>query len=119
MGDRGGSVWWIKVGRKPRRVQITLDRPDATRAVVPALGERLFRIGLTAMAVLGQFGAARGKLAQGAAGTCNRASQVIYEHPWGRVSHTLAELLLPRFVRKFLSTNGVATTDDLMDQSSM
>src|SRR5260370_32029446 len=106
------------MGRKEGRVQITLHRANATGTVMPALGQWLFDIRLTAVAVLGQFGAARGELGQGAAGACNRASQVVYEHPWGRVSHTLAVLFLPRFIGEFLGTNVVATADDFMNQSS-
>ena len=86
---------------------------------MPALGQGLFDVLLTAVAVLGQFGAAGGKLAQGAAGACNRASQVLYEHPWGVASHTLAILFLPGLVGELLGPNGVATTDDLMHQSPM
>ena len=82
---------------------------------MPALRKRLFDVALAAMTVLGQFGAARGELAQGAAGACNRASQVVYEHPWGIASHALAILFLPRFVGKLFGTNGVTTTDDFMN----
>src|SRR5713226_2373631 len=107
------------MGRKEGRVQITLHRANATGTVMPALGERLFDIRFTAVAVLGQFGAARGELGQGAAGACNRASQVVYEHPWCGVSHALAILLLPRFIRQFFGMDGVATTNDLMDKPPM
>src|SRR5436190_10729827 len=104
------------MSREECRVQVTLHRADTAGAAVPALGQRLLCVALAAVAVLGEFGGVRGELAQGAAGACNRASQVVYEHPWGRASHALAVLLLPRFVREFFNTNGVATTDNLMDK---
>src|SRR5438045_8771674 len=107
------------MSREACRVQVTLHRADTAGAAVPALGQRLLCVALAAVAVLGEFGGARGELGQGAAGACNRASQVVYEHPWGRASHALAILLLPGFIGKLLDTNGVATTDDLMDKPSM
>src|SRR5216683_5341332 len=99
---------------QPGRVQVTLHRADAARAVMPALRQGLLDVTPAAVTVLGQFGAARGELAQGAAGACNRAPQMVYEHPWGRVSHALTVLLLPCLVGEFLCTNGIATTHDLM-----
>src|SRR6266516_1874888 len=84
---------------------------------MPALGQRLFDVAPAAMTALGQFGGARRKLDQGAAGACNRASQVVYEHPWGMESHALAILLLPGFVRKFLDANVVPDVDDFMNKS--
>ena len=36
-GTRGDGTYWIEIGRKKRRVQVALHRPDATRALVPAL----------------------------------------------------------------------------------
>src|SRR6266571_2104373 len=95
---------------QPCRVQVTLHRANPAGAVVPALGQGLFDIGLTAVTVLRQFGGARGELGQGAAGTCNRASQMGYKHPWGVASHALAKLFLPGFVGEFFGPNGVATT---------
>src|SRR5260370_32553907 len=107
------------MSRKERRVQVALHRPDATGAVVPALRERLFDVALTAVTVLGQFGAARGELREGAAGACNRASQMVYEHPWSVASHTPAVPFLPRFVGQLLDANGVTATDDLMHEASV
>ena len=43
-------------------------------------------IGVAAVAVLRQFGGARGELVQGAASVCNCASQVVYQHPRGTKS---------------------------------
>jgi hypothetical protein len=36
-GTRGGGICWIEIGCQKRRVQVTLHRPDATGALVPAL----------------------------------------------------------------------------------
>jgi len=77
LGTRGFRVSWIKVGGQKRRVEVPLHRANAAGAGMPALGERLFDVRLTAVTVLGQFGAARGEFAQGAAGACNRASQLL------------------------------------------
>lgn len=98
MGDRGNGIWWIKKGNQQGRVQVTLDGSNATRTVMPALGEQLFHVALTAMTVLRQFGCPCGNFMQGAAGPCNRALQPVYKHPWGVQSHTFPILLLPRFV---------------------
>ncbi len=67
------------------------------------------------MTVLGQFSDARGNFDQGAAGACNRASQMVYKHPWGVKAHTLAKLFLPAFVRYFLDLDMVAHAHNLMD----
>ena len=71
------------------------------------------------MTVLREFGAARGNLAQGAAGTCNRASQMVYEHPWGMQAHALPELLLPALIGNFFDGDVVTDTYNLIDQSPM
>src|SRR5260221_467558 len=107
------------MSRQPRRVQVTLHRANPTGTLMPALGQRLLDVALAAVTVLRQLGRVSRKLIQGAAGACNRASQVVYEHPWGGVSNALAILLLPGFVGEFLGTNGVATTDDFMNHPSM
>src|SRR5579859_6770159 len=108
MGDRGNRVWVVQMSRQPRRVQVTLHRADATGAGVPALGQGLFDVAAAAMTVLRQLGAVRGELREDAAGACNRASEVLYKHPWGVASHALAVLSLPCFVREFFRPNGVA-----------
>ena len=86
---------------------------------MPALRQRLFLIASTAVAVLGQFGGACGELGQGAAGTCNRASQMVDEHPWGGVSHSPTILLLPGAVSELLNANVVASLYNLMHQAPM
>src|SRR5207249_3501035 len=71
------------------------------------------------MAVLGELGRLRRNFMQGAAGTCNRASQSLYEHPWGAKANGFAKLLLPRLIRDFFKMNGVAELHNLMDESAM
>ena len=115
LGTRGSEVCWIQIGGQKRRVEVALHWPHTAAALMPALGQRLFDGLTTAMAKLRQFGAARGELTQGAAGTCNRASQVVYEYPWGVASHALAILLLPGSVGELFGPNRVATLDDLMN----
>ena len=58
-----------------------------------------------------------GNSPEDAAGACNRASQMLYEHPWGVASHAFPIQFLPCFVGELFSPNGVATTDDLVDQA--
>ncbi len=60
-----------------------------------------------------------GNFVQGAARTCNGASQMVDEHPWSTKSHTFAVLLLPAFIREFFGENGVAHRHDLMGQTSV
>lgn len=56
---------------------------------MPALRERFLAGPAAAMTKLREFGAARGNLDQGAARTCNGASQMLYQHPWGAKAHAL------------------------------
>ena len=72
---RGKEGLHIKMRRQKRGVQVTLHRPNATRALVPALGERLLGVGATAMAILRELGALGGDFDQDAARTCNGASR--------------------------------------------
>ena len=74
-GTRGNGFCWIKVGRQKRRVQIALDWPNAADTLMPALGEQLLHSLATAVAPLAQRCHACGNFDQGAARTCNGASQ--------------------------------------------
>jgi len=67
LGTRGDGFCWIEVGGQKGGIQVALHRPNATRALVPTLRERLSHHLAAAMAVLREFGAARGNLDQGAA----------------------------------------------------
>ena len=67
LGTRGHGFYWNKIGSQKRGVEVALHRPDAARALVPALPERLFDKPPAAMAKLRQFGRACGDLVQGAA----------------------------------------------------
>ena len=53
---RGKEGLHIKMRRQKRGVQVTLHRPNATRALVPALGERFLDVGATAMTILRELG---------------------------------------------------------------
>ena len=118
-GTRGKQICRIQIGGQKRRVEVTLDGPNATGALVPALPQRLRNELAAAMTELGEFGAARGDFEQGAARTCNGASQHLYEHPWGTESHTATKLFLPGTIGQFFSDNGVAHGHDLMDEAAM
>src|SRR5260370_41737296 len=113
-GSRGKVIWWLKIGCQECRVQVTLDGTNPAGTLMPALREGFLGMRLTAVTVLRQFGAARGKLVQDAASLCNCASQVVYQHPWGTHAHALAELLLPVLVGYFFDTDIVADTDNLV-----
>ena len=69
------EISWIKVSRQKRRVEVALDRPNATRTLVPALPQQLGHVLAAAMTVLGEFAAARRNFHQGAARACNGAFQ--------------------------------------------
>jgi hypothetical protein len=56
LGKRGKEGLQMQMRRQKRRVQVTLHWPDPTRALVPALGERLLDVGATPMTILRQFG---------------------------------------------------------------
>ena len=56
LGTRGKIVWWIQIGGQKRGVEVTLDRPDATGALVPALPQRFLHELAAAMTELGEFG---------------------------------------------------------------
>jgi hypothetical protein len=119
LGTRGKVIWWVKIGCQECRIEVTLDRTYATGTVVKPLSKGLLDIRPTAVTVLGQLGGARGELVQGAAGACNRASQVVYEHPWSTQAHALAELLLPASISNLFDTDVVADSDNLVDKPSM
>ena len=119
LGTRGDGFCWIKIGGQKRGVQVALHRPDATRALVPTLRERLLDERATAMTPLGQFGGACGNFVQGAARACNGASEVCYEHPWSTKSHALAVPFLPAFIGNLLGDDGVAHRHDLVGQPAM
>ncbi len=61
----------------------------------------------------------RGHFDQGAARTCNGASQLFYRHPWSPKAHTFAVLFLPPLVGNLFQDNGVAHLHDLMDHATM
>src|SRR6266446_1996506 len=81
---------------------------------MPALRQRFFHETAAAMTELAQFGGSGGDFDQGAARTCNGASEHAYKHPWRSQSYALAILLLPRFVRDLFQNDRVADRDDLM-----
>ena len=83
MGDGGDGVWWVKIGCQEGLVEVTLDGTDTARTNVKPLIEEFPDVRPATMTVLGQLGGACRELVQGAAGTRNRASQVVYQHPWG------------------------------------
>jgi hypothetical protein len=56
LGKRGKEGLEIEMRRQKRRVQVTLYRANATRALVPTLRERLLDVGATAMTELRQLG---------------------------------------------------------------
>src|SRR5258708_16162620 len=114
-GTRGDGICWIKVSGQERRIQITLHRANSARALVPALRKRLFERLAAPVTELAEFGRACGNFAQGAARTCNGASQQLNEHPWCSQPYTFAVLFLPRLVGKFLDDDGVAYRHELMD----
>src|SRR5258708_39628135 len=118
-GTRGKEVWWLKLGCQECRIEVTLDGAYATGTVVKPLSEGFLDIGPTAVTVLRQLGAARGKLVQDAASLCNCASQVLYQHPGGTHAHALAITFLPAFVRNFLDVYVVTNTYNLVDKPSM
>ena len=118
-GTRGKQICWIQIGGQKRRVEVTLDRSDATGALVPALPQRFRHKLAAAMTELGEFGAARGNFEQGAARTCNGAFQQSYEHPWGAKSHTRAKLFLPGTIRNLFGDDRLAYGHDLMDEAAM
>jgi hypothetical protein len=82
-GTRGKKICWVQIGSQEGRVGVTLDGPDAAGAIVPALPQRFGNILAAAMTELRQLGGASGDFEQGAARTCNGASEQCYEHPWG------------------------------------
>jgi hypothetical protein len=68
-GTRGERICWIEIGGQKRRVQVALHRPDAARALVPALPQRLGNEPPAAVTILGQLGGTGGNFVQGAART--------------------------------------------------
>ena len=56
LGKRGKEGLQIQMRRQKRRIQVTLHRPNATGALVPAERERLLDVGATPMTILRQFG---------------------------------------------------------------
>jgi len=118
-GTRGKEVWWVKIGGKKCGIQVTLDGTNPASTVVKPLSKGFLDIRPATVTVLGQFGAARGELVQGAASLCNCASQVLYQHPWSTQAHALAELFLPAFVGNFLDTNVITDVYDFVDKPSM
>jgi hypothetical protein len=56
MGNGGHKSSEIKMDGKKSRIEITLYRTNAAGATMPAFGELFLDVGLTAVAVLGQFG---------------------------------------------------------------
>src|SRR5262249_2471882 len=119
LGERGKEGLHIKMRRQKRGVQVALHRPNPTRALVPALGERVPDIGATAMTILRERGTCGGDFGQGAARTCNGALEECYEHPWCSQSHAATKLLLPGAVRDLLGEDGVAHCHDLVSQLAM
>src|SRR5258708_6220416 len=71
------------------------------------------------MAPLGEFGFPRGDCVQGAARSCNGASQLLDQHPWGTKTHTLAKAFLPTFIGEVFGDDGIAHPYDLVDQATV
>ena len=71
LGTRGKEVWWVEVGGKKRRVQITLDGAYATGTVVKPLSEGFLDTRPAAVTVLRELSSARGELVQGTASVCS------------------------------------------------
>src|SRR5260370_38833439 len=84
-----------------------------------ALQQQFLHDPAAAMTELAQFGGSRGNFDQGAARTCNGASEHLYKHPWCSQSYALAILPLPRFVRDLFQNDRVADRDDLMHVLAM
>ena len=64
-GTRGKEICWIQIGGQKRRVEVTLDGPNATGALVPALPQRFRHKLAAAMTELRQFGACAWRLPPG------------------------------------------------------
>src|SRR5260221_2555177 len=71
------------------------------------------------MAILGEFGRACGDFVQGAARTCNGASQMVDQHPWGTTSHASSIAFLPAFIGNLLGDDGSADPHDLVHESAV
>jgi hypothetical protein len=56
---------------------------------------------------------------QDAASSCNRAFQMLNEHPWSMSPHALAILFLPGFVGQLFRDDGRASAHNLMDEPAM
>jgi hypothetical protein len=107
------------MGGQKRGIQVSLNGTDSTRASMPPLRERLFQRLATAVTKLREFGPLRLDFEQGAARTCNGASQQLNEHPRGPKSHAATILFLPRLIADFLQDDGVAHPHDLMHLPAM
>src|SRR5438876_2204297 len=117
LGTRGSKVWWVKIGGEKCRIEVTLDGANPACTLMPALREGFHLISTAPVTILRQLGGARGNFGQGAAGTCNRAPQMVYQHPWGTQAHALAKQFLPAFVRNLLDADIFADMYNLMHQS--
>jgi hypothetical protein len=89
-------VSWIKVGGQKRRVEVTLHRANATRALVKAQGERLFERLAAAVTELTELRCAWGDFEQGAARARPRCAS--------KVLQTSLGLAVPRFVHTASAT---------------
>ena len=66
-GTRGKDFYRVQIGGQESRVEVTLDRPDATGTHMPALPQRLGHTLTAAMTELREFGRACGDFEQDAA----------------------------------------------------
>src|SRR4051794_24436696 len=117
LGTRGIRMCWIEIGCQKRRIEIPLDWPNATGALMNPLREGFFDVPAAAMAILGQFGLVRRNFAQDAARACNGAFQKTYKHPWCAKSYASSVALLPRLVGKLFEDDRVAHCHDLVNQT--
>jgi len=119
LGTRRGEMILIERGGQKGRIEISLHRANAAGTLVPPHRERFFDTGTAAMAELRELGCSCRNFDQGAARTCNGASQLFYKHPWCSKPHTLTKLLLPRFIRYLFQDDDIASRHNLMHEAPM
>jgi hypothetical protein len=74
-GTRGKQVYWIQIGGQKRGVEVALDGPMPQGHWCQRWETRLGNKLAAAVTELGEFGLTRGDFMQGAARTCNGASE--------------------------------------------
>ena len=119
LGTRGDEMVCIQSGGQKRRIQVSLDRANATTTVMPTLRKWFIHARSTAMTPLREFTVACGDFDQGAARTCNGALQMVYQHPWSPKTHTCAVAFLPTLVGELFGADRLAQRDNLMHHAPM